>query len=83
MGRGESTGRRGIPRRVKGRLVNDGVEAHVGMLDPEIVSIEPVLWPEVMIPESRTLSARVHEVPFLVHPATEHKAAHGTTKARH
>jgi hypothetical protein len=35
------------------------------MLDPEIVSIEPVLWPEVLIPESRTLAARVHDVPFL------------------
>ena len=46
MGRGESTGCRGIPRRVKGRLVNDGVEAHVGMLDPEIVSTEPILLPD-------------------------------------
>ena len=43
MGRGRSTGRRGIPRRVSWRLVSDGVEAHVGMLDPEIVSTEPIL----------------------------------------
>jgi hypothetical protein len=44
---------------VSWRLVNDGVEAQMGMLEPEIVQIEPVLWPAVMMPDGRTLCERI------------------------
>jgi hypothetical protein len=59
VGRGQSPGRREIPGRVSWRLVNDGVEAQMGMLEPEIVPIEPVLWPAVMMPDGRTLCERI------------------------
>jgi len=46
---------------MKGRLVNDGVEGHMGILEPEIVPIKPVLSPKVIMPDRRTRNLRLRE----------------------
>jgi hypothetical protein len=50
MGRGQYPARRAILGPVNWRLVNNAVEAHMGLVEQEIVPIKPVLLPEVMIP---------------------------------
>ena len=61
------------------RLVNDGVEAQMGMLESEIVPIEPVLWPEVMMPDGRTLGERIRSIQFVLPPADESETSDGPT----
>jgi hypothetical protein len=79
MGRGQSPGRRGIAGRVSWRLVNDGVEAQMGMLESEIVQIEPVLLLEVMMPNGRTLCERIRGIQCVLPPADESETSDGPT----
>jgi hypothetical protein len=44
----------------------------MGMLDPEIVQIEAVLFPEVMMPDGRTLDEQVRDAQCVL-PAVETK----------
>jgi hypothetical protein len=50
-------------------LISDGVDAQMGMLEPEIVQIEPILRPEVMMPDGRTLYERVRDAQVVLPPA--------------
>ena len=55
----------------------------MAIMDTKMVQIEQVFFPEVIMPDGRTLYERVRDGQFLGPPATEHESADGTTKTRH
>jgi hypothetical protein len=64
---------------VSWRLIDDGVDAQMGMLEPEIVQIEPILRSELMMPDGRTLYERVRDPQFRLPPATERESDDDST----
>jgi hypothetical protein len=54
---------------VSWRLVNDRVEEQMAIVERMMVPLEPVLWPDVMMPEDRMLDERILDTPFVLPPA--------------